>query len=322
MTLNFVCKILLFIAINKTITSWRYISLRKTPILMNSSIIKKNNNKQCIISSKNNQIYCNSKANIFIKDNEFLSNKKVVTISPGGLKGFYLLGIMAYIKEKYNVDNLVYSGASAGSWTSLFMCYKGDTNKFIYNLLDYNLLKIRSIPEMEYFMKYKLLTNYKDSDFDLRRLFIGVTTLKYLYPLTNIVSDFESLEDAINCCIASSHIPLITGGITNRFHNMYTYDGGFGKYPYLNTLDTLIHISPGMWEEINKRKKKNGFISSTIESFRKFSEFFSRSKNNLLELFDNGYQDAKQNKEYFDSIFEKKRENEDNEFDDDGIIEI
>ena len=322
------CKILLFIAINKTITSWRHILLRNNAISMNSSI-KKHGVKQCIISSKNDKSYCESQAKIFINENEFLSGKKVITISPGGFKGFYLLGIMAYIKDKYDVEDFVYSGASAGSWNSLFMCYKGDTLKFVYNLLDMNILKIKSLPEMEYFIKYKILTNYKDSDFDLRRLFIGVTTFKNFIPSTNIISDFESLEDAINCCIASSHIPLITGGITNRYHNMFTFDGGFSRYPYLDYMEKLLHISPSMWEEsVNKDKKnkKPNIMYSAFSSLKKFTGFFSLSKRNLLELFDNGYQDAKEHKEYLDTVFEPKNEvepeNYDGDFIDVDVIEI
>jgi hypothetical protein len=263
--------------------------------------------EQCIISSKNNNVYCNSQAKLFINENTFLHDKKLITISPGGYKGFYLLGILTYIKEKYETDNLIYSGASAGSWNSLFMCYKGDTLSFVYNLLDYNIKNTGSITELEYFLKYKLLSSYKTEDFDLRRLFIGVTTIRRFLPSTNIFSDFETLEDAINCCIASSHIPLITGGLTNKYHNMFTFDGGFSKYPYLDK-ERLVHVSPSMWEEINNSKSPIRSIKSTIMSIKKYSEFFSVSKNNLLELFDDGYQDAKNNKQYLDTLFTPKSE--------------
>jgi hypothetical protein len=263
--------------------------------------------EQCIISSKNNNVYCNSQAKLFINENTFLHDKKLITISPGGYKGFYLLGILTYIKEKYETDNLIYSGASAGSWNSLFMCYKGDTVSFVYNLLDYNIKNTGSITELEYFLKYKLLSSYKTEDFDLRRLFIGVTTIRRFLPSTNIFSDFETLEDAINCCIASSHIPLITGGLTNKYHNMFTFDGGFSKYPYLDK-ERLVHVSPSMWEEINNNKSPIRSIKSTIMSIKKYSEFFSVSKNNLLELFDDGYQDAKNNKQYLDTLFTSKSE--------------
>jgi len=296
-------KIFLFIVVNTTITSLRVHNLRKKTISMNSS----EREEQCIISSKNNNVYCNSQAKLFINENTFLHDKKLITISPGGYKGFYLLGILTYIKEKYETDNLIYSGASAGSWNSLFMCYKGDTLSFVYNLLDYNIKNTGSITELEYFLKYKLLSSYKTEDFDLRRLFIGVTTIRRFLPSTNIFSDFETLEDAINCCIASSHIPLITGGLTNKYHNMFTFDGGFSKYPYLDK-ERLVHVSPSMWEEINNSKSPIRSIKSTIMSIKKYSEFFSVSKNNLLELFDDGYQDAKNNKQYLDTLFTSKIE--------------
>jgi hypothetical protein len=299
MPISAMLKIFVFIILNTSITSWRHKNIRKPILLMDSSDKKK---EQCIISSKNKKIYCNSEAKLFVDKNEYLREKKLITISPGGFKGFYLLGVLTYIKEKYNTDNLIYSGASAGSWNSLFMCYKGDTLSFVYNLLDYNIKKAKSITELEYFIKYKLLSNYKDEDFDLKKIFIGVTTLKNFIPRTNIFSDFETLEDAINCCFASSHIPFITGGITNKYHDMFTFDGGFSNYPYLDK-ERILHISPSMWNNLDNNSSS---IKRSIMTVRRFSEFFSISKNNLIELFDDGYQDAKKHKEFFDSILEQK----------------
>ena len=304
MNLSSILKIFMFIVINSAITSLRV----QNPSRNKKSLKSSKKEEQCIISSKNNNVYCNSQAKLFINENTFLDDKKLITISPGGYKGFYLLGILTYIKEKYETENLIYSGASDGSWNGLFMCYKGDPLSFVYNLLDYNIKNTNSITELEYFMKYKLITNYKTEDFDLRRLFIGVTTISGFSPLTNIFSDFETLEDAINCCIASSHIPLITGGLTNKYHNMFTFDGGFSKYPYLDK-DRLVHVSPSMWEEIHTKNQEPTFGTSVkrgILSIKKYSEFFSVSKNNLLELFDDGYQDAKKNKSYLDTIFTPK----------------
>jgi len=304
MNISSILKIFVFIVINSAITSLRVQNNARDKFLLKSS--KKE--EQCIISSKNNNVYCNSQAKLFINENTFLDDKKLITISPGGYKGFYLLGILTYIKEKYETENLIYSGASAGSWNGLFMCYKGNPLSFVYNLLDYNIKNTNSITELEYFMKYKLLTSYKTEDFDLRRLFIGVTTIKGFAPFTNIFSEFETLEDAINCCIASSHIPLITGGLTNKYHNMFTFDGGFSNYPYLDK-ERMVHVSPSMWEENHNKNQQPTFGSSVkrgIFSIKKYSEFFSVSKNNLLELFDDGYQDAKKNKSYLDTLFTTK----------------
>ncbi len=305
MNLSSVLKIVMFIVINSAITSLRV----QNPARDKKPLKSSKKEEQCIISSKNNNIYCNSQAKLFINENTFLHDKNLITISPGGYKGFYLLGILTYIKEKYETENLIYSGASAGSWNGLFMCYKGDPLAFVYNLLDYNIRKTNSITELEYYMKYKLLSNYKTEEFDLRRLFIGVTTIKGFAPWTNIFSDFETLEDAINCCIASSHIPLITGGLTNKYHNMFTFDGGFSNYPYLDK-ERLVHVSPSMWEEIHHTKNDEPTLFRSVKrnilSIKKYSEFFSVSKNNLLELFDDGYQDAKKNKQHLDTIFTPK----------------
>jgi hypothetical protein len=183
------------------------------------------------------------------------------------------------------------------------MCYKGNSLPFVYNLLDYNIKKSKSILEFEYYLKYKLLSNYNENDFDLNRLFIGVTTIQNFIPRTNIFSDFDTLEDAINCCVASSHIPFITGGFTNKYHNMFTFDGGFSNYPYLDR-ERLLHISPSMWNV--EDKEENNKIKKHMKKIIKYTEIFSISKNNLLELFDDGYYDAKKNKQFLDSIFISK----------------
>ena len=308
MTYSSIFKIFLFIFINTTITSLRVKNVRKSNSRSLCALRSTKREEQCIISSRNNNIYCNSQANLFINGNNFLNDKKLITISPGGYKGFYLLGILSYIKEKYETGQLIYSGASAGAWNGLFMCYKGDPMSFVYNILDYNITNTKSITELEYFLKYKLLSSYKTDDFDLRRLFVGVTTLKFFAPSTNIFSDFESLEDAINCCFASSHIPFVTGGLTNKYHNMFTFDGGFSKYPYLDR-EKLVHISPSMWRPKEPTTVFNS-VQRSLQSIKSYSEFFSMSKNNLLELFDDGYQDAKNNKSYLDTMFTPKCDHE------------
>lgn len=266
------------------------------------------NNKQRIISSRNKKSYYDNQSifiNNDIHEKVIKKDKKLITISPGGCKGFYLLGILTYVKENYNMDNYIFSGASAGAWNALFMSYKGDTMAFAYNLLDMDTKKIKNLVELQYLLKYKMLSKYKTEDFDLHKIYIGVTTIRNFSPYINIYTDFDDLEDALNCCIASSHIPLVTGGITNRYKNLFSFDGGFSEYPYLN-MERTLHISHSMWNKINKSKNNTNFLKNSIEYYTRFLEFFSISKNNLVELFDNGYYDAKMNKSYFDNVLEKK----------------
>jgi len=96
---------------------------------------------------------------------------------------------------------------------------------------------------------------------------------------------------------------------------MYTFDGGFSKYPYLNFSENVLHITPSMWKKLNNNvnvnvnlndtanNKKQGFLNS-FTSLNVILELFLMIKNkNYMELFDNGYLDAKTNKELLDKIF-------------------
>ena len=95
----------------------------------------------------------------------------------------------------------------------------------------------------------------------------------------------------------------------NKYHNMFTFDGGFSKYPYLDR-ERLLHVSPSMWREINKEDENRNVIKNSIKKVKNLAEIFSISKNNLLELFDDGFHDAKKNKQFLDSIFVAKPEYE------------
>ena len=324
-------KIFMIIFFTKVIKSGRIVGNISGKNTFNYYSTKLKSQSQNIITNKNKLIYCEKDRELFLEDNNFIKNKKLISISPGGLKGFYELGVLSYIKDNYDMDKYIFSGASAGSWNALFMCFKKDTKHFVYTLLDYKLSQINNIKELEYFLKYKLLSNYNNDDFDLRRLFIGVTTIKRFKPVTNIFSDFNSLEDAINCCIASSHIPLITGGFTNRYHDMYTFDGGFSNYPYLNFTENVLHITPSMWKKLHNNENalfnNNKPFLDSFTSVNVILELFLMIRNrNYMELFDNGYLDAKNNKELLDKVFleiesetesesesegERKRENSD-----------
>jgi hypothetical protein len=274
------------------------------------NIINKIKHSQNIITNKHQNVFSEKDIELYLHKNEFVKDKKLISISPGGVKGFYLMGILHYIKQNYNLTDYIFSGASAGAWNSLFMCLNKNSNDFIYNILNADLKKSRSIKELEYYIKYKLLKSYADEDFDLNRLFIGVTTIQDFNLQTSIFSDFDNLDDAINCCIASSHIPLVTGGLSNRYHNMYTFDGGFSTYPYLNLTNSVLHVSPNMWKKDVVIYDTHSKIKNKISSVLDLSNFVFIHKNiqniNFIELYDNGYSDAKMNKAFLDNIFIKK----------------
>jgi hypothetical protein len=214
----------------------------------------------------------------------------MITISPGGIYGFYTLGTCAYIKENYNLTDYLYSGASAGSWNSLYMVLKNDYN-FSKGILDIDTDNISSIFELEYAIKNSILNLYSTKDFDLTRVFIGVTVFKKKKLRTSIYSDFEDLKDAIDCCIASSHIPFVTGGAIKRYKDILSFDGGFSKYPYIRNVEPVLHIEPSMWN----KNKKVGCSESHLFNFKK-------NRHLITDLFNRGYNDALKNKEFLDKI--------------------
>ena len=227
--------------------------------------------------------------NDYINDKDFLLNKKLITVSPGGYRGFYMFGIGKFIKTNYDLSNYVFTGASAGAWVSLFMSSKMPMNKFEKYLVMPSLKNLNSILSMEKTIKNQILSEYTEKDFDLKRLFIGVTTVSNCKSNSTIFTNFINLEDAIDCCIASSHIPLITGGINNVYRNVYTFDGGFSRYPFLHTINSSLDITPYYWDDVNGIKKS-----------RFYTTLLNPGKYNFKELIEKGFQDSSNNKKYLD----------------------
>lgn len=288
------------------------------PTIIKPQIFAEIDSEQSIINIRTNKWIRNNNS-LYLKENEFIRDKKLISISPGGLKGFYMLGTSAFIKEHYMLDDFIFSGASAGAWNSLFMTYKKEPIEVVHELLDDKLNNAVSIIDLEYMIKYKILNKFKTEDFDLKKLFVGVTSFDYMKINTHIFSDFETLEDAVNSCVASSHIPYITGNsFLNKYQNLNAFDGGFSKYPYLNVIKPSLHITPSMWKGVNdiilcddQNINARKYIEKLLKMPMQVSDYttlFSRSKFNFVELYDKGYNDAKNNKNYLDKIFTSKTE--------------
>jgi len=256
---------------------------------------------QYIRNIKSQHTFHESEVDNFLSENDFIKDKKIISISPGGFKGFYVMGICKYIKDHYNLENCIFSGASAGAWNSLLLCSTRDIDEIQNKILDSTLQNTNKISEIENRIKNQMLKSYSTEDFDLRRLFIGVTTFDNNNYKTNttIFTGFDNLEDALNCCIASSHIPLITGGFTNVYRDILSFDGGFSRYPYLNTTRSALHITPNIWKKKNK-------TSPTTMSISDYTTLFSKAQYKFSEMVENGYNDTIQNKKTLDEVFDIK----------------
>jgi hypothetical protein len=105
---------------------------------MNKYLNKKVIDRQNIILNKKKDFFLDTQKELYLHNNEFIADKKIISISPGGMKGFYLFGISSYIKKNYKLDNYVFSGASAGAWNSLFMCFKKNPSELIHIIMNIN----------------------------------------------------------------------------------------------------------------------------------------------------------------------------------------
>jgi hypothetical protein len=217
----------------------------------------------------------------YLQENPNVHNHRLISISPGGFYGFYMLGICNYIREHYNLSKYIYSGASAGAWNSLLFCYRGNINQLLDTIIDSTLQQSHSIYDLENLAKKRLLDYTKEEEYDLSKLYIGVTTIESYHPKTTIFTGFENLEDAIDGCIASSHIPFISGNMTHMYQNKMVFDGGFSQSPYLHIIPPSLHITPSLW-----RPKK------TKLSIHDYTTLLSKNKFIFKDMIQHGYKDA------------------------------
>ncbi len=219
------------------------------------------------------------------------SMNKIIYITPGGLKGFYCIGVSKYIKERTKLTNYSFYGSSAGSWNALYLCLKSNNKKNLNNFLEQiynvNYTNNTNLLELQNEIKYSILNNYNTNDFKLDKLNIGVSVITKFGIKQRIFNNFDNLEDAIDCCIASSHIPLVCSQkhVWLKYKGHACFDGGFFttlKDKNNRIIKPNIYISPNMWfnKEINNY---NGM-----------------HKLNIRKLVDIGYRDASNNLHFND----------------------
>tara|TARA_Y100000816_G_scaffold292339_1_gene287079 strand:- start:326 stop:1132 length:807 start_codon:yes stop_codon:yes gene_type:complete len=232
-------------------------------------------------------VYKNEGSTTF--SNKFLNHKKVITLSPGGFKGFHMMGTCKFIKENYCLENYVFSGASAGAWNCLVLSYKGESEHLEKVLLDGMFSENESLKMLELGVKERLLKNFNSDDFEIEKIFIGTTVFQNFKFKTVIHYGFEDLNDVIDCCIASSHIPFITGGLKFRYKGLANFDGGFSEFPYINNTKAMIHITPSIWSNDTIT-----FSGATLNP---------QNLTTIKNMINKGYSDAELNRDKLDKLF-------------------
>ena len=242
-----------------------------------------------------------------INNKQQFNNTKFITISPGGIAGFYSLGVCNFIKENYDVSDYSFLGASAGAWNAMVCSYKGNSHHFIKTLFEDDIItNTNSVDELQYKFKDHIIERYSIDDFDVERLHITICEVDQFSIKSKVINEFYNLETLIDCCIVSSHIPYITSNnLIKVYNNKITFDGGFLSFPPKDRYHHII-ISPNMYDP-------DMLGSMIVNLFKR-----NITKESLYNLFIQGYSDASLHKEDLDEVFlpENNYINiEDNEFD-------
>jgi hypothetical protein len=280
--------LVIFFSIVNLIYGFNYIRRRIQPIQFNKNMFGKDQylilnkiNKK--ISLSNEESINNSKIKNILK----ILDNELIVLTPAGANGFYNLGICYYLKKNYDLTKYIFSGASAGAWNSLFLSFNGDLKELINIVLCDEIKSKKNLKEVQLELKKKILNKYNENDFELDKIFISVSIIDNFHFNNYIYTDFISLEDAIDCCIASSNIPILTGNFILYYHNYLSFDGGFKKNSYFTFKNPYFNIEKTIWG-------------------RKFEFLKPLSKINFYDLIMEGYNDTKNNKNKLDELFNNK----------------
>jgi len=221
--------------------------------------------------------YIVNNKNTFIDIDNFKKPEKIITLAPSGLYGFYTYGISSVLK-KSNINEYIINGVSSGSWNSLYLAFKGNDNTFNKNLLKADFNSCKNIMDFQIRMKDSILNNYKITDFNTDKLYIKVNGYHNKEMKTLFYTNFDNLEDMVDCCIGSSNIPYISGDIIYNYRDILAFDGGFCESPYL----------------IDKNNSSFHICRKTYGRYKDIDNSFDLNIN-LMKLYENGVKDAKKN---------------------------
>tara|TARA_X000001036_G_C20683194_1_gene806634 strand:+ start:100 stop:852 length:753 start_codon:yes stop_codon:yes gene_type:complete len=225
----------------------------------------------------------------FINEPAKCSNEEIHFTS-GAIGVFYQMGIAKYLKERYQTECYTYSGVSAGSWCGMMLASDISTEELdnvIYGICG-KLGEGNFWLDGPYVAKKMILNT--DFNVDYSRIKIGITQFNP-FPEKKYVDNFRNKSDVIEACIASSHIPLLSGQIATTYNNSYSIDGGIMLLGGdLVKTGALFCFPPDIWgKEYNR------------ETFYDFSE------ESAIEMYKEGYKDTKKNRHCLDQFIARRK---------------
>jgi len=212
---------------------------------------------------------------------------KSISINPGGLKGFYTLGICKYIKENYCLNEYDLYGSSAGSWNALYLALPLDDKNYFDKIIKIKKNDFKNLYELENKIK-NIILEEKCIDINYLNLKCNICFSKFKgYKFKKVIkNEFEDLDDILECCIASSHLPIISN---NRpfycYQKQKCIDGGLFRKNYPK------HIKPNL------------VISHKMFNNKQILKYSKKNNLDIEQLIYEGYSDARKYRNYFNIKF-------------------
>jgi hypothetical protein len=173
-------------------------------------------------------------------------------VCPGG-GGFlyYYVGFYSVLQHLFDHDKCLFSGISAGTLPSLALAGNVDMNIIIRNLLSvadnlqhgfYNKVYDSIRGYLEEILTDDVVSKCND------RLHIGITQVPYFKHVT--INNWTSVDDLIDCVIASCFIPIVlTSSLSKSYRDGSYIDGTFTKrVPVLPVDRPALEIHKFKWK--------------------------------------------------------------------------
>jgi hypothetical protein len=208
----------------------------------------------------------------------------------GGLYN-YMLGILLYMQQNYNTSNYKYIGYSSGCFSALICCLGLDVKEMFYK---WNIPMLKDIDSLQckcyfnwndYVKKYTLQNLPKNAYIKASgKLFILVSIISNGKIKHKFFTKWYSNEDLVNCMIASSFIPFYDKCLLYKYRKYYCFDGGY----------VAKNIS---FNKCNFICNSDLFYKQNIKDF-----FCSSNINKSIYLFEKGFSDSYNNKNFFQKL--------------------
>ena len=214
-----------------------------------------------------------------------------IVLGPGGVAGFYSLGISHYLLNHFDLKDKRLVGFSAGSFTLLFMRLSPEKrNAMLQEIFKCNEKSASNA--MRHIMD-KVETTTTLEDYDLNGSSIAVSHPGKI----GLYEQFLTIEQLSRCCKSSSFIPFVTHESGIDFYNhklamdgFFYYNSFLKQYP-----ERPLVITPFMFGR---------YSNAAWDKIKFLFGIHPLKTTSIYQMYLYGYHDARKNHSFFEKYLQ------------------